>query len=131
MKSGLMKLTVVGMVAALACAAVAQDKPVKHDAAAVKPAERTVWHGTLAVPPAGAAEGVIAVLTSKHHDVTTTLSLKVADATLAATVKELAGKAATVVVKGKLSADETTVDVTGCEAAKPREHAPKAGAERK
>ena len=116
MKAGLTMVTVFGVAAALACAAVAAEKPAKHDAA--KNAERTEWRGTVAAPAADAAADVVAVLTVKRHDESKTISLKVADATLAAAVKDLAGKGAMVVVKGKMAADEKSIDVTACTEAK-------------
>jgi hypothetical protein len=144
MKAGLMTVTVFGVAAALACAAVAADKP-KHEGAAKRDApakpdapakqemvkkqgERADWRGTLAAPGADAAADVVAILKMTRRDEEKTVALKVADAALAATVKELAGKGAMVSVKGKLAEDGKSIDVTACTEAKDkprgeREHA--------
>ena len=117
MKAGLMTVTVFGVAAALACAAVAADKP-KHEGAAKRDApakpdapakqemvknqgERADWRGTLAAPGADAAADVVAILKMTRRDEEKTVALKVADAALAAELAfEVAAAAALVAVEG-------------------------------
>lgn len=128
MKSGLIQLCAIAVVASFVSAAVAQDatpaaKPAKHEANAKRPE----WHGVLAAPAAGAATNVVAVLTVKHPEAKS-FQLTVADATLAGQVKELAAKGALVMIKGELNADGTTIAVTKAEAAKEKKAKPAAPA---
>jgi len=130
MKTGLMSLCAATAMTVLTCGALAQDATPASKPAAAKPAAakvRTEWQGVIAVPATNAAADVVATLTTKEHK-TKAFALKlspVADATVAAQIKDLVIKGASVKIKGELSSDGTTIlvkSVTEVAPAKDPEH---------
>jgi len=76
--------------------------------------------GVLSAPAKDAAAGVLAVLTQKGKDAKTfTLTSDVAD--VAAKIKDLASKGATVTVNGEMNKEGTSIVVTKIEASKKAE----------
>lgn len=80
------------------------------------------WRGVLAAAPATAAADVVATLTSKPLG-EKPVNLVTTNATLAASIKELAAKGATVVIRGEKNADGTSVTVKDCQEKKAKEAA--------
>jgi len=109
MKSGLIQLCVVAMIATSVSVATAADQ-APAAASAAKPAAttKTEVKGVLSAPAKDAAATILGVLTSKKDSKTYQLT---ADATVAKEVKDAVAKAATVKVTGDLSADGATIAV--------------------
>jgi len=81
------------------------------------------WRGVLAAAPATAAANVVATFTCDVLNNDKPVSLMTTNATLAASVKDLAAKGATVVIRGEKSADGLSVTVKDCQEKKAKDAA--------